>query len=97
MVISGADGCWCVMASWIAPTSVDALERCDPAGLQLDPLSVSYLLSREKLVSRSSEQRRRTKLRDALFAGLERNARSVTDYFNIPPNQVVKLGSRVEI
>jgi len=31
-----------------------------------------------------------------MFAGLAHNVGSVTDYFNIPPNRVVELGSRVE-
>jgi len=35
--------------------------------------------------------------RDRLFAAMARNAGSVTDYFNIPTNRVVELGTRVEI
>ena len=37
------------------------------------------------------------RLRDGLFAMLARNAGSVTDFFNIPANRVVELGTRVEI
>ena len=35
--------------------------------------------------------------RDRLFAAMARNAGSVTDYFNIPTNRVVELGTRIEI
>ena len=35
--------------------------------------------------------------RDRLFAAMARNAGSVTDYFNIPANRVVELGTRIEI
>jgi K+ transporter len=28
---------------------------------------------------------------------MARNAGSITDYFNIPPNRVVELGTRVEL
>ena len=35
--------------------------------------------------------------RDRIFAAMARNAGSVTDFFEIPPNRVVELGARVEI
>ena len=35
--------------------------------------------------------------RDRMFAAMARNAGNVTDYFNIPNNCVVELGTRVEI
>ena len=34
---------------------------------------------------------------DRIFAAMARNAGNVTDYFNIPTNRVVELGTRVEI
>lgn len=101
VVCQPLDGdCWRVLVRYgfmDRPDIGDALERCGPAGLQLEPMEVSYFLSREKLVPRGTERRRWARLRDALFATLARNAGSVTDYFNIPPNRVVELGSRVEI
>jgi KUP system potassium uptake protein len=57
---------------------------------------VSYFLSREKLVPHA-RGRRRKRWRDRLFAAMARNAASVTDFFNIPANRVVELGTRVEI
>jgi KUP system potassium uptake protein len=35
--------------------------------------------------------------RDRLFAAMARNASSATDYFNIPANRAVELGTRIEI
>ena len=73
-----------------------ALELCGPQGLQLDPMEVSYFLSREKVVPAEGGEGMAL-WRDRLFAFLARNAGSVTDFFNIPTNRVVELGTRVEI
>ena len=35
--------------------------------------------------------------RERVFAAMARNAGNVTDYFNIPTNRVIELGTRVEI
>jgi len=35
--------------------------------------------------------------RDRMFAAMSRNAASITDFFNIPSNRVIELGTRVEI
>jgi KUP system potassium uptake protein len=34
--------------------------------------------------------------RKAIFIVLSRNARSATEFFNIPPNRVVELGTQIE-
>jgi len=57
---------------------------------------VSFFLSREKIVPVRAG-RGLALWRDRLFAAMARNAGSVTDYFNIPTNRVVELGTRVEI
>jgi len=35
--------------------------------------------------------------RERLFTAMARNAGGVTDFFNIPANRAVELGTRVEI
>ena len=35
--------------------------------------------------------------RDRLFVAMARNAGSISDFFDIPTNRVVELGTRVEI
>ena len=72
-----------------------ALDRCGKWGLQVDPMEVSYFLSREKVVPTGAAGM--AGWRDRLFAAMARNAGSVTDFFEIPPNRVVELGARVEI
>jgi KUP system potassium uptake protein len=92
-------GCWRVQARYgfmEAPDVAHALELCGPAGLEVDPGQVSYFLSREKIVPCDTEGRLRT-WQARLFAAMARNAGSITDFFNIPPNRVVELGTRVTL
>jgi KUP system potassium uptake protein len=73
-----------------------ALAACAGAGLQIDPMLVSYFLSRQKVVPVAGREGMAL-WREHLFAAMARNAGSITDFFNIPTNQVVELGTRVEI
>jgi KUP system potassium uptake protein len=94
-----ADDCWRVGARYgflERPDVALALEICAPEGLQLDPMEVTYFLSREKLVPGTAEKGI-ARWRDRIFAAMVRNAGSITDFFNIPSNRVVELGTRVEI
>ena len=92
--------CWRVVVRYgfmDRPDVAAALELCGPAGLQLDPAEVSYFLSREKIVPSLAAKSVLVRWRNRLFSAMARNAGSVTDFFNIPPNRVVELGTRVEI
>ena len=94
-----ADQCWRVVARYgfmEQPDVVLALELCGPSGLQAEPMEVTYFLSREKVVPGATENGM-ARWRDRLFAAMARNASNVTDFFNIPLNRVVELGTRVEI
>ena len=73
-----------------------ALELCGPHGLRLEPLEISYFLSREKVVPMETA-RGIVAWRDRIFAAMARNSRNVTDFFNIPTNRVVELGTRIEV
>ena len=91
--------CWRVSARYgftETPDVAVALERCAPLGLQVDAAELSYFLSREKLVPVGMGNGIAV-WRDRMFAVMARNAGSATDFFNIPPNRVVELGTRVEI
>ena len=93
------DDCWRITARYgfmEQPDVAHALELCAPEGLQLDPMQVTYFLSREKLVPGTTE-RGVVRWRDRIFAAMARNAGNITDFFNIPTNRVVELGTRVEI
>ena len=91
--------CWRVKARYGFMDRPDvglALELCGPYGLVFEPMDVSYFLSREKIVPVAGSEGMAL-WRDRLFAVLARNAGSITDFFNIPTNRVVELGTQVEI
>jgi KUP system potassium uptake protein len=91
--------CWRVRVRYGFMESPDvglALAMCGPSGLQVEPMEVSYFLSREKVVQGNGEGGMAL-WRERLFAGMARNAGSITDFFNIPSNRVVELGTRVQI
>jgi len=69
--------------------------RSDQLGFFYEPMSVSYFVSRETLIPQT-----KTGLagwRDQLFAALARMATSAMDFFHLPSNRVVELGSQIEI
>ena len=72
-----------------------ALEWCGEQGLDLDPMTTSFFLGRETVVPRVGAEM--PNWREALFAGMCRNARTAADFFGLPPNQVVELGTRVTL
>ncbi|MEO7158788.1 MAG: KUP/HAK/KT family potassium transporter, partial [Vicinamibacterales bacterium] len=91
--------CWRVVARYgfmERPDVALVLEVCAPQGLTLDPIQVSYFLSREKIVP-AADGKGMSIWRDRLFAAMARNAGNITDFFNIPTNQVVELGTRVNL
>jgi len=64
-------------------------------GLVCDPMRTSFFLSRETFVPIGAEGMSRW--RERLFAWMARNARRANEYFRIPANRVVELGSVVEL
>ncbi len=92
--------CWRVEVSYGFMNRPDvgaALELAGPQGLAVDPQDLSYFLSREKILPLAGGKAFARRWRDRLFAAMARNAGSVSDYFRIPANRVVELGTRVEI
>ena len=91
--------CWRVTARYGFMENPDvalALARCAPFGLEVEPMEVTYFLSREKIL-RGERGNWLVRWRDRLFAAMARNAGDATDFFNIPTNRVVELGTRVEL
>lgn len=64
-------------------------------GLVLEPMRTSYFLGRERVIA--SRGGGMAVWRERLFGAMTRNARNATDFFRLPPNQVVELGSQVEM
>ena len=77
------------------PDIPKALRLCTGQGLTVDEGAVSYFLSREIVVPTRGAGM--THWREALFATMSRNAGSVVDFFKLPDNGVVELGTRVQI
>ena len=93
------NGCWRVVVHcgfMDLPDVAQALELCSTHGIDVDPMQVSYFLSREKIVPGTGDKGM-ARWRDRLFAAMARNAGSTSDFFNIPTNRVVELGTRIEI
>ncbi|MDB4888011.1 MAG: Low affinity potassium transport system protein kup, partial [Gemmatimonadetes bacterium] len=63
-------------------------------GVAIPPMDTSYYLGRERLVL--TGEAKMSRWRKALFALMSRNARSATEFFQIPPNRVVELGAQIE-
>ena len=58
------------------------------------PNETSYYLGRERLLP--TGESRMVGWRKKLFILMSRNARSATEFFSIPPNRVVELGTQIE-
>jgi KUP system potassium uptake protein len=75
-----------------------ALEGLGPQfGLAFDPMLTSFFLSRETIVASPVVDSGMSPWREHLFRWLSRNSGSAVEYFNLPANRVIELGSRVEI
>lgn len=91
-------GFWRVIAHYgfMETPNVPEVMRCAAAqGLAVYRGRTSYFLGRETFVATG-----RSDLpgwRRALFMFLARNARSPTEFFGIPPNEVVELGAQIEV
>ncbi|OWW19561.1 hypothetical protein AYR66_08570 [Noviherbaspirillum denitrificans] len=72
-----------------------ALELCKNKGLKLNPMETSFFIARQNVIPKVGSGM--SLWRETLFAIMSRNARDAADYFRIPPNRVIELGTQVEI
>jgi KUP system potassium uptake protein len=79
------------------PDVPGALELCRPDGLEFNRLSTSFFLSREIVIPTARNGNGMALWRERLFATMARNASSVVEYFNLPTNRVIELGTQIEI
>jgi KUP system potassium uptake protein len=94
------NGCWRVQVRYgfmNRPDVTRALELAGMLGLEFDPMQTSFFLSRQQLVPAPGGAGAMARWREHMFAAMARNAGNITDYFNIPANRVIELGSKVEI
>ena len=93
-------GCWRMNVRYgfmNEPDITRALEVADGLGLELDTMTTSYFLSRETVVPVASSSSEMAYWREKLFAMMARNAGNAADYFKLPANRVIELGTKVEI
>jgi KUP system potassium uptake protein len=77
------------------PDVPKALKHWDIPGPPFDPMRTTFFASREALTARKGEGM--AQWRDKLFLYMSRNATSATDFFSIPGNRLVELGTQVVI
>jgi len=92
------------------PDIPEILYRLRQAGLKARPNETTFYLGHERLLVLDRKRGPRTGTRSApegmeedmarwrkkIFVFLQRNARSATEFFGIPPKRVVELGAQVE-
>ena len=60
-----------------------------------DPATLTYVLGQERIVPGSGGKMH--SVAERLFALLSRNAANPTDFFELPPEQVVEVGARFDL
>lgn len=74
------------------PKALEKVTTCGPAFRMIE---TSFFLARQTLLS--SENPQMAPWREKLFAWMLRNAETAMQFFSLPPNRVIELGSQVEI
>src|SRR5690242_1737725 len=71
------------------------LGLCQGCGLAFDLMQTTFFLSRTTVIPTPKQGMARW--RERLFAAMARNAHTAADYYNIPTNCVIELGTKIEI
>ncbi len=71
------------------------LREAESHGVPYDPEHTTFFLSREELLA--GQRSDLTPLRRRAFMQMARNAQVIADYYGLPPNRVIEIGTRVEI
>ena len=77
------------------PDVPKALKHCEALGLEIPVFETSYFLSRETVISTPGGGM--AQWREKLFSAMTRNSGGVVEFFRLPDNSVVELGTRVQI
>jgi KUP system potassium uptake protein len=77
------------------PNVPRVLKRCDDLALKFNLMDTSFFVGRVKIVP--AKQSALGSFRSRVFEVMHRNALAATDFFRIPPNRVIELGSQTEI
>ena len=71
------------------------LEECGRQGTPFDMMDTSFFVSRETLIPTVAPGM--ALWREKLFVSMSKNATKAIEYFNIPTNRVVELGTQIEL
>ena len=71
------------------------LKSCEMRGLHVEPMLTSYFLSRENVIPTNILGM--ALWREHLFVWMYKNGARASDFFRLPANRVVELGTQVEI
>jgi KUP system potassium uptake protein len=72
------------------------LAQLKEGGCTIDLSDITYFVGHET-VTRREDGRGLPRWQEQLFALMERNASHVTEYFNLPSDQVVEIGRLISI
>ena len=90
--------CWRVVVNYGFKNDYDlpkSLALLQGRGVDLNPMTTSYFLSRDIVTPRLGEGM--SMWREKLFAQMHHSASAAAEFLNLPSNAVVELGSKVEI
>ena len=71
------------------------LEECGRRGYPFDMMDTSFFVSRETLIATVAPGM--ALWRERLFVSMSKNATKASEFFNVPTNRVVELGTQVEL
>ncbi|WP_374665316.1 potassium transporter Kup [Acinetobacter sp.] len=78
------------------PNIPQALEKAyEKLGFEFDLMQISFFISRDRIIHTLGEGM--SPWREKLFISMQRNTSPVSDFYQIPTNRVVELGSQIEI
>ena len=90
--------CWQVVVNYGFKSDLNlpkALEQIKDRGCEFETMTTSYFLSRDTVIPTIGSGM--AHWREKLFAQMHHNASGAADFFKLPNNSVVELGSKIEI
>jgi len=77
------------------PDVPEVMELADRSGFRFEMMETSFFVSRETLIP--SVRPGMAMWRERLFSSMSKNAIKASDFFHVPANRVVELGTQVEL
>jgi KUP system potassium uptake protein len=77
------------------PNILEILRNAEAYGVPYEPEVTTFFLSREELIR--GQRSDLPPLRRRAFMQMARSAQVIADYYGLPPNRVVEIGTRLEI